>query len=112
MRVDTGDTELRYHLETSACNARYICKMSQNQHKEVPTGCTCPASNGWHRIEGDKVTDKSSWEQLDLIIHSGKPTEKLVECIEHGTCAGAAISSAIVTALTNMALDTHTVHMC
>ena len=59
-------------------------------------------------FEADEVTDTSNWEQLGLVLwymHSGEPTEKLVEYIELDTCTGAAISSAIVKALTNMGLD-------
>ena len=115
VRVDAGDTELRDHLETCARNASYISKTCQNQLlqcikkylqdvlvQQVEDG------GGWYGIEADEVTDTSNWEQLGLVLrymHSGEPTEKLVEYIELDTCTGAAISSAIVKALTNMGLD-------
>ena len=115
-RVDSGDTVLKEHLETSAGNAKYTSKTVQNElidvigHYIQDTIVDEVKKNQYFSILADEATDCSNKEQLPLVIRYVDSKNDIREVFvgfyecKNGT-SGQAIADLILEAVAGLGLS-------
>lgn len=118
LRAEAGDEVLQRHLETSARNASYVSKSSQNElllcikqfiQGKIVDEVKSQSFGPFYGFQCDEVTDASNWEQLGIVLRyttNGKPIERLLEFVECEEISGEALCKLIIKSLTDVGLDT------